>query len=168
MKNLILCEPSSIPSLKRCSQCREEKPPSAFYKHPQTRDGLNSWCKACTAARWQVWRKAHPTYKQVRTAAQRRRWALAEHQRDPQKKTRACQRYRRAQPLVYAARTAVGNALQSGRLVRPTACTRCQRVCKLDGHHEDYTKPLEVVWVCRRCHYRLDVAKRAREAAGAA
>lgn len=158
------CVPSSGTSLKRCSKCGEEKPTSGFYRHPETKDGLNSWCKDCTASRWQDWRARHPNYKQTRTPEQRHRWAQAEYRRDPTKKTRECQRRRKENPLAYAARTAVGNALQSGRLVRPSACSACGKPCKPDGHHEDYTKPLEVVWVCKSCHYKLDKAKREREA----
>lgn len=166
MKSSTQCVPSFGTSLKRCSKCGEDKLPSAFYRHPETRDGLNSWCKDCTASRWRAWRDVHPEYKQTRTSEQRARWYRAEYAKNPRKKTVDCQRYRREHPLRYAARTAVGNALQSGRLVRPEACSRCGKSCKPDGHHEDYAKPLAVVWVCRSCHYKLDRVK--REAAGAA
>lgn len=120
----IRCARSSSNSLRLCSHCGEKKPPQAFYRHPETKDGLNSWCKQCTADRWRVWRVAHPEYKQARTPEQRRRWAVAEYLRDPKKKTLECQRRRKLNPLAYVARTAVGNALQSGRLVRPVVCSR--------------------------------------------
>lgn len=38
------------------------------------------------------------------------------------------------------------------KLPRPEACSRCLRVGKVEGHHEDYAKPTEVVWLCNPCH----------------
>lgn len=66
-----------------------------------------------------------------------------------------------------ASRFKVWRALQSGKLVRPDHCQRCNEVNKptLDGrsylqaHHKDANKPLEVEWVCPRCHARLDPKK---------
>jgi hypothetical protein len=40
-------------------------------------------------------------------------------------------------------------------LNRPDACEQCGRVGKVDAHHPDYARPLEVMWLCRRCHFRL-------------
>jgi hypothetical protein len=35
--------------VKKCSKCKEEKEgnDSNFYKHSQSKDGLDSWCKKC-------------------------------------------------------------------------------------------------------------------------
>lgn len=53
------------------------------------------------------------------------------------------------------AQTAVGNAVRDGRLIKPDACSRCSRAgIRLEGHHDDYSKPIEVVWLCVRCHRR--------------
>lgn len=47
----------------------------------------------------------------------------------------------------------VRHALKKGVLVKPDACEHCglDKV-RLQGHHEDYDKPLEVIWLCRACH----------------
>lgn len=55
-------------------------------------------------------------------------------------------------PEKAAAHDACKNALASGRLVRPDRCEDCGAICKPHGHHEDYAKPLDVVWLCRPCH----------------
>jgi len=49
-------------------------------------------------------------------------------------------------------RSTVATALRSGKLVRPDHCERCFAICIPDAHHEDYTKPLDIVWACRKCH----------------
>ena len=64
-----------------------------------------------------------------------------------------------AHPEVRRAHTAVHNAVQRGVLIKPNVCTRCGAPTPkrlLDGHHPDYAKPLEVVWVCKRCHRQLE------------
>lgn len=52
---------------------------------------------------------------------------------------------RRARWLVYEATT-------SGRLVPPPACEGCGKDRPLQAHHHDYTKPLDVKWLCAPCH----------------
>lgn len=48
------------------------------------------------------------------------------------------------------ARQMARRAIAAGRLTRQP-CEYCGAV-KTDAHHEDYSKPLEVRWLCRPCH----------------
>lgn len=51
-------------------------------------------------------------------------------------------------------------AVRSGKLVRPSTCQGCGRApgVGIDGrsllhaHHHDYALPLEVEWLCVKCH----------------
>jgi len=44
-------------------------------------------------------------------------------------------------------------AVADGRLVRPDACEKCgSSTADLHAHHEDYDRPLDVIWLCRSCH----------------
>ena len=54
----------------------------------------------------------------------------------------------------HAARTALGYALRMGRLTKAENCTICGSDQEIEGHHEDHSKPLEVVWLCRNCHVK--------------
>jgi transposase-like protein len=55
------------------------------------------------------------------------------------------------------AHSAVHRAVESGVLVMPRNCEACSTMKKLHAHHEDYTRPLDVRWLCPRCHKRLHV-----------
>ena len=48
------------------------------------------------------------------------------------------------------AHSAVSRAIREGRLDR-NPCVRCGEA-KSVAHHEDYDKPLEVMWLCQPCH----------------
>lgn len=58
----------------------------------------------------------------------------------------------RRDPVRRKASMAVYNAIRRGKLIRPEACSECGAACRPDAHHDDYAKPLEVVWLCRPCH----------------
>lgn len=47
---------------------------------------------------------------------------------------------------------AVKRALKSGELVRPKSCERCGGGKRIAAHHDDYSKPLQVQWLCSSCH----------------
>lgn len=48
---------------------------------------------------------------------------------------------------------AVSSAIASGKLTRQP-CVKCSTTRGVEAHHEDYSKPLDVVWLCRH-HHRL-------------
>lgn len=58
------------------------------------------------------------------------------------------------------ARRKVRAAIVTGRLVRPTMCERCGVMppdakdgrSQIHAHHDDYDRPLDVEWICARCH----------------
>lgn len=45
----------------------------------------------------------------------------------------------------------VAKAIRNGLLHRPSACSACLKVCRPVAHHADYSEPLEVRWLCRKC-----------------
>lgn len=46
-------------------------------------------------------------------------------------------------------------AIRAGRLVKSIACECCGSKEPLDAHHDDYSAPLDVRWLCRRCHHAV-------------
>ena len=61
----------------------------------------------------------------------------------------------RRQTEQFRARMAVAAAVKRGDLVRPASCSACGRKGRIEGHHADYARALEVVWLCIRCHASL-------------
>ncbi len=57
---------------------------------------------------------------------------------------------------VSRARQRVGAAIKRGELVRPEICEECGRESYIEAAHADYSRPLEVRWLCRRCHRKWD------------
>lgn len=55
-----------------------------------------------------------------------------------------------------SARNRLNKAVNAGRIRRPKRCSECRKPCLAEGHHEDYAKPLDVRWLCRRCHMIAD------------
>ena len=55
----------------------------------------------------------------------------------------------------------VSIAIREGRLTRPDACELCPSrrgdwpTWTIHAHHEDYARPLDVIWLCNPCHNRV-------------
>ena len=91
-------------------------------------------------------RRYHETHKEVRREYDElhREGRHAEHKR-------WCKKY----PERVKAQSAVNRALLRGELTRPEKCSECHDEGLIEGHHEDYNKPLEVVWLCHKCHLKV-------------
>lgn len=50
----------------------------------------------------------------------------------------------------------VAYAIQKGTLVRPAECSNCGRREKVEAAHYNYTEPLRVRWLCKKCHHKWD------------
>ncbi len=67
-------------------------------------------------------------------------------------------------PYKARARMMLANAVHSGAMKKPKKCQECKWEGILHGHHEDYSKPFKVEWLCGICHgkrHRLAITKQA-------
>lgn len=73
-------------------------------------------------------------------------------EKNPGKTCKRVVEWKKRNPRKSAIHSLVLYAVRSGILTRSEKCEKCGHVCKTQGHHEDYNKPLEVQWLCDQCH----------------
>jgi hypothetical protein len=135
------------PAAKTCFKCSLMRPIEEFYKHPRMADGRLNKCKTCTKS------DVKKRYERLDGCASYERKRAV----DPKRKEQALkyQRARRAKhPEKTKANRAVYNALQGGRLTRGP-CEVCGTTVRVQAHHDDYSKALDVRWLCFT-HHRED------------
>jgi hypothetical protein len=92
-------------------------------------------------------------YEKVRSALPKNVAARAAYQKSkPPAVVRLRQLHSTRYPTQRRAVWTLNNAIADGRAVRPSTCSRCGKEGRIEGHHNDYSKPLDVIWLCRRCH----------------
>jgi len=129
---------------KECFKCKTVKPLDEFYKHKAMADGHLNKCKPCTR----------------NDASEHRIKNLEKVRAYDRKRANQPERVRAAAELLKVwrsedqrrsvAHSAVARAVRNGVLQRQPCC-RCGHSKSL-AHHEDYDKPLDVMWLCQPCH----------------
>lgn len=129
---------------KICFKCKQKKELNEFYKHPRMKDGHLNKCKECNkkdvSKNYADNIDYYKNYDAMRNDSNKRKEKALEYQTNR----------REREPIKYKARTAVSNAIRDKKLFKQP-CQECGNI-KSQAHHEDYTKPLEVVWLCFICH----------------
>lgn len=144
--------------MKKCFKCGEEKDFSMFYPHPQMADGYLGKCKECAKAdvKARAVERAEyvKTYDKKRAREPHRVKARAEYAKKNRIAINKIQRkYAERYPLKRKAHYLAGNALRDGRLVRQPCAICGGKITQ--GHHNDYSKPLDVVWLCVLHHNQV-------------
>ena len=142
-----------------CIKCDKEKPDSEYYRSTIRANGTGE-CKSCTRARVIANREAKIDYyrefDRKRANLPHRVQARKEYAQTPQGKqkiTEIKKNYQKNHPSRRKAVNAVNNAVRDGRLIKPKNCQCCGVEAKsIEGHHCDYNKPLDVMWLCDPCH----------------
>lgn len=132
--------------MQSCINCSECKPASEYYAHPQAKSGLMGVCKDCHKHRMRVRARENPSVQAYDRSRPNKAVRI-------QRQTEYTKRWRAENPDAYRAHTAVGNAVRDGRL-KKLPCEFCAAE-NVHAHHKDYSKPLDVIWLCAKCHNRL-------------
>lgn len=155
--------------MKTCAKCGIEKPLEAFYAHKGMADGRLNKCKECAKAdananraanleRYQAYDRARAN-KPDRVAARAAYAATDAGRASMQRGQRA---YADRNKQKRAAHVALGNALRDGKITAWPACAVPDCDCTFpEAHHPDYSRPLDVVWLCSKHHKQLHREHRA-------
>lgn len=143
--------------MKICCDCNVEKPLSEYYAHDKMKMRLMNKCKQC---------KNKDSKARIAEKSKDPEWLIKEAKRcrERYRKNRNIGTFRnfktsqseiqkkhlKKYPQKALARQMLLNAVRAGILIRKP-CEICQSK-NSHGHHEDYFKPLEVVWLCSKHH----------------
>lgn len=136
--------------MKRCKYCGEEKAMSDFYP-------ASSGCRVCTRAKVRANRLARVDFykaaDRVRANDPKRVEARKVYASSPQGRAKIAEgskRWAKRNPEKRRAQVLLNNAVRDGRMLRKS-CGKCD--CQsAQAHHDDYSKPLDVRWLCTVCH----------------
>lgn len=144
--------------MKRCFKCGRSQPLANFYRHPQMADGHLGKCKECSkrdvrenyAKHIEYYREYDKTRFQIDPTRLEQARLYAKTKRGRASHAAALKRQKELHPEKYRARIACSNAIRAGKLKRGK-CAVCG-TSKTHAHHADYSKPLEVTWLCPLHH----------------
>ena len=157
---------------KRCGQCRAFKPLDQFSRDRTRQDGFYPNCKQCKSDAKRDYYIRNRESALARTGANYRknREQRLMQDRERRKRPEVQARIRELSRDSYAskgrawANRVLQHEIRSGRMVRASECQRCGAHEQIHAHHDDYEKPLDVMWLCQPCHVEADKARRRREA----
>jgi len=125
---------------RECRKCGEVKLLGCFYKHPRSVAGRDTKCKECVKAAAKIHRDNNLD-----------RIRAYDRERGNRQSVGYLQEYRSNNPYKYSAHSMVSNAVRDGKLEKQP-CEVCESTTAIHAHHDDYSKPLNVRWLCASHH----------------
>lgn len=136
-----------VPTRKVCKKCNTEKRISDFCHSGKY---YHSYCRMCL-------KKYRRNYKKSLTKEQLKRYQETDKQYQKNKralglvnKTEEYNYWRKQNPNAANAHQKVYQYIKKGKLQRQP-CKICGEQ-NAYGHHQDYSRPLAILWLCASCH----------------
>ena len=142
---------------KICPKCVIEKSLDEFAEFKVGGVMTRSWCRSCQKKDLRI-RARTPRYKERRD----KYWKDWYYFGGGKEYTREYMReYRQTQEGEIKRKTRRKmNYLLENRLLQKEPCKKCGSTNKIQAHHSDYLKPLEIEWLCSLCHTRKHLVER--------
>ena len=135
----------------QCPSCKSWLSEACFFKRKSSLNGLKSHCKKCHTII--AIRTRDPINHRKLCREAMRRMVAANPEKFRLRKREASRKRDNNTPQCLARRT-LNLAVKSGKILVPSLCVDCGEKLKLAAHHNDYTTPLDVEWLCYECHGR--------------
>lgn len=137
--------------MKRCPKCKEIKTIADFTSDSTQHDKLNVYCRRCSSFKDKKYREKN---KELLKEKRRQRYGYKPKRKglDPLKRNLSIKAYRQRNKDKLNARARLAYAVKIGKIEKPDKCSICESKTKIEAHHPDYKKPLEIIWVCFQCH----------------
>lgn len=150
---------------KKCFRCGSVLDLSEFYKHNQMYDGHLNKCKQCTKEDSINNRNKNiervrdydrnRVNKKERTEKNKKRVMLLKTDNPEKYKKQVVEtksNYRKRNSIKRIAHEKIEIEINSGRLANPNICSKCLKSIKTEAHHPNYENPLDIIWLCDKCH----------------
>jgi len=147
---------------KTCFKCNLEQELSSYQKDKANKDGLKGTCKKCLSTYHRIYKGENSI---IRNSEYRLKHAQAQKKYRDKKKLNGTYKYYRGNRTLQSERwrnkqenkikksahDKLYLAMKRGNIIKKP-CVVCNDL-KSNGHHEDYSKPLDVIWLCNKHHY---------------
>lgn len=120
--------------IKECYYCHKKEGKLYSLRNTTTR-GKDYICQVCNTKKMKRYRSTLKGKKAVSDASKR---AYIKHREK------------------WIARAKARFAIKEGFILKPNKCEVCEKLKPLQAHHEDYSKPLQVIFLCYSCHAEAD------------
>lgn len=138
---------------KACSKCGVVQPLSSFSRRSDSSDGHRADCKSCSSASKHEYYQRNPEPAILRAKA----WQQA----NPDIRADIQRKWRKEHPEKVWCHRQLSAAVLKGLVLKGTFCQTCGAAeAQIEAHHQDYSKPLEVMWLCVPCHKRIHQQQR--------
>lgn len=171
--------------MRNCKKCKLDKDDSQFGNLKCSKDGINPRCRQCCCesvkrstkspeaiakkkiyiSEWQKqnrekrleqsrsWYERNLDKAREMSLEATRKYLSTEHGR--KKRNERSANWEKQNPDKRRVHDRTMYAVETGKIIRPKSCSECKKICTPHAHHEDYSKPLEVIWLCSTCHFYL-------------
>jgi len=135
---------------KTCFVCKKIKNINEFHSNKNSNDGFRYSCKICTLTMNKKWKKDNYDINLISN----RRWIKLNPDKIREYKRNHKARFKKRHPEIVSAWSAIYRAVRDGK-IKSKPCVQCGGINNIHAHHPDYSKPLDIIWLCYYCHRKL-------------
>jgi ribosomal protein S27AE len=138
--------------MKVCSKCKLKLDTTCFYKNNYTKDNLGSYCKICSRDSKNKWAEKNKDKLREKEKKYLKEYLPKYNRTERGKEVNKRKKFNIKHRIKYLAWRNTGHAIKTGKLKRKP-CEDCGEI-KVEAHHNDYSKILNVRWLCSKCHHK--------------